>query len=502
MSFIRKYKKDGKTYLAEVKSVREDGKVTQKFIRYVGKEVDGETIITTSTKDLEVNEVKLQGPLLALNAIAKKINLPFILGKHSEEILSLVYAHCLEYRSLKNMPDWFKRTDLNHILNLDELTQAKLVSALDSLTEDKINDLQREIFKKTKGVYKLDSKGAVFDVTNTYLYGNKCQIAKLGKSKEGKHSKPLVQIGLAITQEEGVPIFHNTFEGNIHDSKILNSQIDLFSKYSLKAGGVFVCDRGLSSKQNINEIRGLGWHCLCGLPLRTKEKEILKKFLKADSLTQIKNRVKLNSAKIYVEKIPYSLGRVKGQLYICYNEERKIQIRESRYDEIEQAKLNLSKGLNIKKGLEKYLTPKGRIRLNTLEEAQKYDGYFCLFSTKNFTPRQAVKLYFEKDLVEKAFKTIKGVTNLRPIRHWLYNRVRAHVFICYLSYLLLSLLRIHTKNLGLTPDKALHELKTVYKIYLRNPKKKLNFEKTVTLNRLQEKILKSIDKKLLTECSE
>ena len=74
MSFIRKYKKDGKTYLAEVKSVREDGKVTQKFIRYVGKEVDGETIITTSTKDLEVNEVKLQGPLLALNAIAKKIN--------------------------------------------------------------------------------------------------------------------------------------------------------------------------------------------------------------------------------------------------------------------------------------------------------------------------------------------------------------------------------------------------------------------------------------------
>ena len=113
-----------------------------------------------------------------------------------------------------------------------------------------------------------------------------------------------------------------------------------------------------------------------------------------------------------------------------------------------------------------------------------------------------MKLYFEKDLVERAFKTIKGVTNLRPIRHWLYNRVRAHVFICYLSYLLLSLLRIHTKNLDLTPDKALHELKTVYKIYLRNPKKKLNFEKTVTLNRLQEKILKSIDKKLLAECSE
>ena len=87
MSFIRKYKKDGKTYLAEVKSVREDGKVTQKFIRYVGKEVDGETIITTSTKDLEVNEVKLQGPLLALNAICmfrfKRATLPFQKGHPS-----------------------------------------------------------------------------------------------------------------------------------------------------------------------------------------------------------------------------------------------------------------------------------------------------------------------------------------------------------------------------------------------------------------------------------
>ena len=46
-----------------------------------------------------------------------------------------------------------------------------------------------------------------------------------------------------------------------------------------------------------------------------------------------------------------------------------------------------------------------------------------------------VRLYFDKDIVERAFKTLKGVSNLRPIRFWLKKQVEAHVFICYLSYI-------------------------------------------------------------------
>ena len=51
MSFLRKFKKGGLVYLAEVESRRVGDKVVQHFIRYVGKEADGRTILSASLSD-------------------------------------------------------------------------------------------------------------------------------------------------------------------------------------------------------------------------------------------------------------------------------------------------------------------------------------------------------------------------------------------------------------------------------------------------------------------
>jgi transposase len=98
--------------------------------------------------------------------------------------------------------------------------------------------------------------------------------------------------------------------------------------------------------------------------------------------------------------------------------------------------------------------------------------------------------------VEKAFQSLKGIIKLRPVRHWLYNRVTAHVFICYLSYLLLSLLRLRLKKMQISPVEALRELESVYKVYLRDERKGFKLARVVTLSKNQEKILRTIDKRL------
>jgi len=72
MSFIRKYKRAGSIYLAEVENQWVKGKVVQRFIRYVGKEVDGRTVLSTSVSDAHIQEVKLYGPLLVLHHLAEK----------------------------------------------------------------------------------------------------------------------------------------------------------------------------------------------------------------------------------------------------------------------------------------------------------------------------------------------------------------------------------------------------------------------------------------------
>ena len=101
------------------------------------------------------------------------------------------------------------------------------------------------------------------------------------------------------------------------------------------------------------------------------------------------------------------------------------------------------------------------------------------------------------DLVEKAVHALKSVIRLRPIRHWLEQRVTAHLFICYLAYLLLSLLKYRLLPLDISPEKALDELDTMYKVYLRDSKRKPQISRVVTVTNKQEEILKAIDPKLL-----
>jgi len=135
--------------------------------------------------------------------------------------------------------------------------------------------------------------------------------------------------------------------------------------------------------------------------------------------------------------------------------------------------------------------------MKKVREVEEFDGYSAIFTTTALSKEQMVQVYFDKDLVEKAFQSLKGVIGLQPIRHWLYNRVIAHVFVCYLSLLLLSVLNLKLKKLAMSPVEALKELDTLYKVYLRDPNKGFRVQRVVALNKKQEKIMKAVDKKLL-----
>ena len=97
----------------------------------------------------------------------------------------MVCAHCLDYKSVNQMSEWFERTDLNMLLGLEWVTEARLLQALDHLESMNAVQLQKTIFESVKTQYDIDDKGVVYDVTNTYLYGKKCPFAKEGKDKEG-----------------------------------------------------------------------------------------------------------------------------------------------------------------------------------------------------------------------------------------------------------------------------------------------------------------------------
>ncbi len=84
-----------------------------------------------------------------------------------------------------------------------------------------------------------------------------------------------------------------------------------------------------------------------------------------------------------------------------------------------------------------------------VEEAERYDGCFVLLSSnEQHTAGEGLDIYTAKDGVEKGFMTIKNPIELAPLRHWTPQRVKAHIFICIVAYLLYALARLILRRAG------------------------------------------------------
>ena len=493
MVFIRKIKRGKFTYLAEVENKWVDGKVVQKHIRYVGKELNGEKILSGSIANAEVTKVTIWAPLLILNTLAKQINLSETLGDYGEYLLSLAYAHCLESKSLNKMEDWYKRTDLHKMLNIQDVSEKKLYYAMDSINDKNSEVIQGRIFRSVQEIYKIIPKSYFFDVTNVYFHGTECTFAKKGKNKDGKYL-PQVQIGLAVTEDE-IPIFHKTFEGNIFDTRILRDVMTSLHDLNIEDAYI-VWDRGVTSEVNIIDAKKTGFEVICGLAIKQKVKDKVDTIINNKILVQLKNRVRLQNTILYCIKRKYMYGKISGNIVVCYNEETARLNREKRIDNLHKAIESIKNKKQFSDDLKKYLNGT-EINEKELLKSQKYDGYSVLFSTKDLETDKIVKPYFEKDKVEKAFRSLKSILGLKPIKHWLEERVKSHIFICYLSYLLISLLDYKLKDTEVNALTAIDKLSTAYKVYLRDTKTNNEFEKIVTLTKEQEKIMKAVDKKIL-----
>ena len=284
-------------------------------------------------------------------------------------------------------------------------------------------------------------------------------------------------------------------DGNIHDAKMFGDFISDLRTFQIRKGLV-IYDRGIVSGENVRQTKKLGWETLCGLPIRGGLAHTVRTIIADNQFVQLANRVRLRKNIFYAVAVPHEVGGVNGTLSVCFNERHHRELRESRYDEIEQARQLLAEGKTIKAGMEKYFNSQGGVNKQALAQAEEFDGYTCLFSTALLNKEDMLRFYFDKDLVEKAFRSLKGITRLRPVRHWLYNRVTAHVFLCYLAYLLLALLQYQLKKLGITAEEALMELDSMYKVYLRDERKGFQVTRTVTMTKKQEQILKAVNKKL------
>ena len=447
MTFIRKKKVGDKVYLIEVKNVRENGKIKQKFVKYLGREVNGKAVKKVATSDIQAMNVKQSLDVLSIDKIAEELKLKEVPHKPA---LSLAYSQLLEKRSINKLEDWMRYTEIPEVLGIELPSVKELYESLADINEEdfeKINEKMFSVFESYENI----KESAIIDVTDTYFSGANVNI-KRRKGKDKKISK-LIQIGLAVSFKNGFPIFHKKYHGNL-------SGIDIFRDMALelknKRISSIIMDRGMLSLENLEMALNLKFKIIAGI---RKTQTLVKGFISKidrDEIYTKKNLIQLKNTQVFIRTFDY----MNGKLIVVYNPSLEV----------------IKKQLNFNKDID-----------------SEFDiGYSLIYHNTKYSSDEVVKNYYDKDMVERAFKHIKGVLNLRPIRVWLNNHIEGHIKICYLAYAILSLMNFKLRKIKITAVDALSSLKHGYKINLRDNSSGFEWSVHVSLEPKQQKILKTL----------
>ncbi len=453
MTFIRKIKKKSGIYLAEVESYREDGKVKQKVIKYLGKEVEGKPVKRISTTEIDKIVVKQHGQIRILKNLTEKLGYEKFVTK---EILVLIYSHLIESKlSINKIEDWVDKTTILEELKIDRFSTKELYAQLSEFFQANFDIIEKSLIEQFNE-YSRENEGIFIDITDTYFEGGKYLPGKKRKGKDGKYNK-LIQIGLAITRKNGFPIHHKVYEGNVHSSKIFKDMMITLIERGYSS--LTILDRGIHSKENIKLTKISDSKIIIGLKKDNKLVEYINRIDKEELYSE-KYRIKLTKLSVFVKSFPYEEGR----LLIVYNPSFEYVKRELMFEKNEDN-----------------------------ENRIKYAGFSLIYTDTDYDDKEVVRLYFEKDLIEKAFKLFKGVISLRPIRVWLKEHIISHIHICYLAFGLLSLLNYKVKKLNLNGSNALEEMDGVFQIKI------LRKDGTILWEGLNE--AKNVQKEIFNICS-
>jgi hypothetical protein len=291
-----------------------------------------------------------------------------------------------------------------------------------------------------------------------------------GKSKDARPDLPQVVIGMAVTRD-GIPVRCWCWPGNTSDSALIRQVKDDMRDWSLSRV-VWVADRGFTSAENRRYLQRAGGHYILGERLRGDSSE-------AKAALARQGRYKTVAGNLQVKEVNLAKDDIADDRFvICFNPEaaeRDATIRQRMLAQLEEAiagsdKLSKDKRaelrgvLSTKPGIKRYLrvTPGGLLRVDkaAIERETNLDGKFLLRCSDPKLSSEDIALGYKQLLeVERGWRDMKQIIDLRPVYHRREERIRAHVLLCWLALLLI---RIAETTTGQTWPSIREELQRLH----------------------------------------
>ena len=414
--------------------------------------------------------------------------------------------------------DWI--THDVHINGLNEAGEQSCYRAMDLLVDIE-KPLAEQVYHQVADLLNLQVDLLFFDTTSTYFQTEtedeavaRDQSGHLnpdgeitdpvrdvgfrtyGKSKDHRDDLPQVVIGMAVTRE-GIPVRVWSWPGNTADSTLIRQVKDDMREASL-ARIVWVADRGFSSATNRRYLRRASGHYIIGEKLRTGSPDVKAALSRQGRYAQVTDNMLVKEVKI---------DDAGDRFVICRNPEQADRDQHVRDDLIARLteKITGSDALSVTKraelrgqistkpGLNRFLrvTPKGLLRIDAaaIKAEERLDGKYLLrCSDPRLSPEDIAVGYKQLLEVERGWRDMKSVLDLRPVHHRLEDRIRAHVLLCWLALLLV---RITETTTGQTWPAIRADLERLHLITFTGPAG--TFRQTTELTKPQRDLLTALN---------
>jgi transposase len=433
-------------------------------------------------------------PSRALALIANRLTRP-----GSEHALGawLESDYVCDRRGARYVPCW-KRQGRVEI----DLTQLQCwYRTLDHLLLNK-DKIEVALYQRLRDLFDFQPDLVFYDLTSTYFAGHgPAGFAKHGYSRDGKPRN--VQVVVGVVMVAGWPIAHHVWAGNTRDSKTVPEVVADLSKRFAFRQVVFVGDRGMVTEKNLGVLEKAEgeWGFLVGMTRRQNpEAETLIDRVDEsrwiNCTAGITAQEKSEPPRTRVQEV--SCDRAGVRVFVVDSDERRAYEQRMREKVMERARAGLQKvqsrvekgrlkkaekiGAAVERVMQRHhghryydwTLEDGRLRYFehpvNLPREKKYEGKYLIQTDQpEMTPEEAVAQYKELNEVERGFHALKDPIGMRPIWHRAERRVRAHIFVAALAFLMDRLLERALKDGGvvLSAQAAWSALDTVRHVSFR-----------------------------------
>jgi len=402
----------------------------------------------------------------------------------------LVMARLCEPSSeLHIAEDWYRGTALDDLLGIpgERVNEDRLYRGLDRLLPHK-QAIEAHLQKRLGELFALEYDLLLYDVTSTYFEGLAAgnSQAQRGHSRDHRPDCKQVCIALVVTRE-GIPLSYEVFDGNRVDVTTVEEIVGKMETRFGLAQRVWVMDRGMASRKNVEWLQRTGRRYVLGAA-RTEVKRWEKAFVDEQGWTSVRDGVEVKLCQEATETFVLCRSRERRQKEQAMHQRFTTRIEEglaSLDRRLQKARRPLDRGpleRQIGRLLQRNSRASGRYAVSLVEDAsvparvrlewktradwenlQRHtEGAYILRTNINDWSEDALwQTYVQLTDAEAAFRIHKSDLSIRPIWHQKKQRVQAHIFVCFLAYVLWKTLEQWQVRAGLgnSPRTVLGELR-------------------------------------------